>query len=107
MLGSALNTPGYKDAMPSISSDGLMLFFNSNRPGGFGSFDLFVSTRASLSDPWGNAVNLGSQVNTLLILLDSFHIQLFDEISKMSDNMTQWHHVSQPSVRDAGSCPHT
>ena len=47
MLSSAINVPGYNDAMPSISSDGLMLFFNSNRPGGFGIFDLYVATRPS------------------------------------------------------------
>ena len=64
MLSSAINVPGYNDAMPSISSDGLMLYFNSNRPGGFGDFDLYVSTRESLDAPWANAVNLGPQVNT-------------------------------------------
>ncbi len=64
MLSSAINVPGHNDAMPSISNDGLMLFFNSTRPGGFGGHDLYVSTRASSIAPWGNAVNLGPQVNT-------------------------------------------
>src|SRR5262249_45711483 len=64
MLGSDINVPGYYDAQPSISSDGLKLFFNSNRPGGFGYFDLYVATRPTLVAPWGPAVNLGSQVNT-------------------------------------------
>jgi serine/threonine protein kinase len=64
MLESAINTPDYRDANPSISTDGLMLFFNSDRPGGFGRFDLYVSTRPTLTAPWENAVNLGPQVNT-------------------------------------------
>src|SRR4029079_412996 len=64
MLGSDINVPGYNDAQSSISSDGLKLFFNSNRPGGFGNFDLYVATRPTLEAPWGPAVNLGSQVNT-------------------------------------------
>jgi hypothetical protein len=64
MLASDINVPGYNDAQPSISSDGLMLFFNSNRPGGFGGFDLYVASRPSLEAPWEPAVNLGSQVNT-------------------------------------------
>ena len=64
MLSSAINVPGNHDAMPSISADGLALFFNSNRPGGFGAFDLYVATRSTLAAPWENAVNLGSQVNT-------------------------------------------
>lgn len=63
-LSSAINVPGYNDAMPSISNDGLMLFYNSNRPGGYGAFDLFVSTRATPNAPWGNAVNVGPQVNS-------------------------------------------
>jgi hypothetical protein len=64
MLSSAINLPGYNDAQPSISGDGLMLFFNSNRPGGFGAFDLYVSTRSSINAPWEPAINLGAQVNT-------------------------------------------
>ncbi len=63
-LGPEINTTGYNDAQPSISADGLMLFFNSSRPGGFGSGDLYVSTRSSVNASWGNAVNLGPQVNT-------------------------------------------
>ena len=37
-LGGNINTSGY-DLAPSISSDGTRLYFSSNRPGGFGSFD--------------------------------------------------------------------
>ena len=63
-LDSEINTPGYNDAQPSLSSDGLMLFFNSPRPGGFGGHDLYVSTRSSVNATWGNAVSLGPQLNT-------------------------------------------
>jgi Tol biopolymer transport system component len=42
-----------------------MLFFASDRPGGFGGNDLWVATRTSASDPFGTPVNLGPQVNTL------------------------------------------
>jgi hypothetical protein len=58
-----INT-SYNDANPSISADGLRLFFNSNRPGGFGQFDLYVATRTAADAPWQQAVNLGVQVNT-------------------------------------------
>jgi hypothetical protein len=50
--------------MPVVSPDGLELFFGSNRKGGFGMFDIWVSTRASVSDPWGTPVNLGSTINS-------------------------------------------
>lgn len=58
-----LNTQ-YRDEMPSISDDGLILFFNSNRPGGYGSFDIWYSTRSSVDEPWGTPVNAGPNVNT-------------------------------------------
>jgi len=62
-LGSTINS-GYTDGRPSISPDGLLLFFDSNRPGSFGKFDLYVTRRATLSDPWTEPINLGPLVNT-------------------------------------------
>jgi Periplasmic component of the Tol biopolymer transport system len=56
------------DITPTISLDGLDLYFGSNRPGPFSPPmpDLWVSHRASVHDPWEEAVNLGSGVNTQL-----------------------------------------
>jgi hypothetical protein len=56
------------DITPSITIDGLALYFGSNRPGAFSPPwpDLWVSRRASVRDPWGPAVNLGQGVNTTL-----------------------------------------
>jgi hypothetical protein len=65
-LGATINTASI-DVRPSISPDGLLLFFDSNRPGGFGNFDLYVTRRATLSDPWGEPTNLGPMVNTATI----------------------------------------
>jgi len=48
----------------SISASGLELYFTSDRPGGYGNSDLWVTTRATKEDPWGEAVNLGPIVNT-------------------------------------------
>ncbi len=62
-LGAAINSE-YADARPSISPDGLLLFFDSTRPDGFGRPDLYVIRRATLSDPWGEPMNLGPVVNT-------------------------------------------
>jgi hypothetical protein len=54
------------DITPTISLDGLALYFGSNRPGPFSPPwpDLWVSRRASVNDAWGEAVNLGAGVNT-------------------------------------------
>ncbi|MEK6255322.1 MAG: PEP-CTERM sorting domain-containing protein [Gemmatimonadales bacterium] len=61
----------YGDATPFLSSDGLALFFNSTRPGGFGDpeafnggSDLYVSYRDDVSAPWQEPVNLGPDVNS-------------------------------------------
>ncbi|MHC4073261.1 MAG: M56 family metallopeptidase [Planctomycetota bacterium] len=62
-LGPAVNNPAI-DMQPSISSDGLSLYFGSNRANGLGDWDIWVATRTSMSDPWGTAVNLGSTVNS-------------------------------------------
>jgi hypothetical protein len=40
--------------------NGLTLYFASNRPGGFGAGDLYVTSRDSLDREWGRATNLGS-----------------------------------------------
>jgi hypothetical protein len=42
----------------------LELYFMSNRPGGYGSWDMYVSKRATTNDPWGDPVNLGPTVNS-------------------------------------------
>jgi hypothetical protein len=44
-LGSTVNSTA-GDASPSISSNGLELYFDSGRPGGQGSADIWVTTRA-------------------------------------------------------------
>lgn len=65
-LGSIVNTSSY-DAYPSISADGLTLFIQSNRPGGYGKHDIWVTTRQTIDDPWSTPVNLGSTVNSTVI----------------------------------------
>jgi len=62
-LGRPVNS-SYSDGVPSITSDGLSLFFNSARPGGYGSYDLWVTTRATTEGDWGAPTNLGATVNS-------------------------------------------
>jgi len=51
----------------SLSADGLSLYFESNRTGGEGKSDIWVSTRATKKDDWGAPVNLGAPINTSAI----------------------------------------
>jgi len=56
---------------PKVSPDGLSLYFASRRPGGYGLEDIWVSTRATTSDPWSEPINLGPNVNTRFIEVGS------------------------------------
>lgn len=51
------------ESQPSFSADGRSLFFTSNRAGGFGGKDIWVSQLGS-NYVWGNPVNLGPEINT-------------------------------------------
>jgi hypothetical protein len=62
-LGGTVNS-GFIDAGAAISKDGLSLYFHSDRPGGFGSNDIWMSRRAALDTPWGPPLNLGAVINT-------------------------------------------
>ncbi len=63
-LGPIVNSSSY-DFSPSIRADGLELYFESNeRAGGEGTYDIWVSTRASKEDDWGAPTNLGAPINT-------------------------------------------
>lgn len=62
-LGPPVNSP-YYDACPTISKNGLSLYFRSDRPGGYGGYDIWVSQRDSLEDPWEEPKNLGPTINS-------------------------------------------
>jgi hypothetical protein len=62
-LGFNVNSSS-EDSMASISSDGLTLYFSSNRSGGYGNYDIWMTTRATKEAPWGPAVNVGSNINS-------------------------------------------
>ena len=52
----------YNDMGPEISSDGKFLFFYSNRPGGFGGYDIWYSFKDGKR--WSRPENLGKYINT-------------------------------------------
>ena len=62
-LGPIVNSPA-RDWKPSLSPDGLSLYFHSNRTGGLGGYDIWVSRRAGPNCPWEAPVDLGAPVNT-------------------------------------------
>jgi len=61
-LGPTVNSSAHDDT-PSITADGLELYFMSYRLRGEPDADLYVSTRKTTQDPWGAPENLGPTVN--------------------------------------------
>ncbi|HSL86143.1 MAG TPA: OmpA family protein [Bacteroidales bacterium] len=51
-------------AHPSISPDGLTLWYVSDIPGGYGGKDIYYSTRMKPGDPWSTPRNAGPDINT-------------------------------------------
>ena len=54
----------FEERMPFISLDGSVLVFSSNRPGGYGKDDIWVSKYDVERQTWTKPKNLGSQINT-------------------------------------------
>ena len=61
-LGPVINSR-FSESQPSLSRDGTLLFFASNREGGLGQDDLYVAGRQP-DGGWSKPVNLGATVNT-------------------------------------------
>jgi len=61
-LGSRINSESWESS-PSLSPDKKDLYFSSNRPGGYGGKDIWVSRRLS-SGGWSAPENLGPTVNS-------------------------------------------
>jgi hypothetical protein len=63
-LGAPVNTSESWSGEPAISSDGLSLYFTSERSGGSGGPDIWVAKRPSTDDAWNPPVNMGPIVNS-------------------------------------------
>lgn len=61
-LGPNINT-GFWESSPSLSPDKSTLYFSSNRTGGFGGNDLYVSYMQA-NGKWSKAQNMGKEINT-------------------------------------------
>jgi len=61
-MGSAINSK-YSEKQPSLSADGRAVYFTSDRPGGLGKYDLWMSSRLP-DGKWSPPVNLGENINS-------------------------------------------
>lgn len=63
-LGEKINAEETWESQPSITSDGRAIYFTSDRPGGYGGYDLYC-TRKDEKGEWGTPVNMGPAINTM------------------------------------------
>ncbi len=61
-LGDHVNTK-YQEPSVSMTADGNIIYFSSNRPDGMGGLDIYMSKKDAKGN-WGEAVNLGTPINT-------------------------------------------
>lgn len=61
-LGAPINSRGW-ESQPAISADGRTLYFVSNKPGGYGGYDIYRSHLLA-DGQWSTPQNLGPQINT-------------------------------------------
>jgi len=62
-MNKNINTK-YHESSASYSSDGKTLYFVSNKPGGFGHHDIYVTAWDEQKGDWGEAKNIGPTINT-------------------------------------------
>jgi outer membrane protein OmpA-like peptidoglycan-associated protein len=64
-LGKKINLTQYDEMTPYLAPDGVTLYFSSNRPGGLGDNDIWITKRLDKTwQKWSEPVNLGSPINT-------------------------------------------
>ena len=56
------NSDDYSSGHPSLTKDGTTMYFASNRPGGYGGTDIYVTK--FIDGQWDEPVNLGPSINT-------------------------------------------
>lgn len=61
---SSLFNTAALEGCPFVSRDGRTLFMASTRPDGLGGIDIWIATRKSADDPWGEPVNAGEPINS-------------------------------------------
>ncbi|XOV91693.1 MAG: OmpA family protein [Bacteroidota bacterium] len=63
-LNEYINEPGSENKQPFVTKGGDTLFFSSNRPGGLGGSDIWMSLKGLEAESWTPAINMGAVINS-------------------------------------------
>lgn len=104
-LNENVNSEEYTETSACYSADRKMIFFSSNRPGGYGGKDIYRSIRLPNGN-WGTPYNLGPSVNTKYDD-DAPYIHPYDKTlyfsSKGHENMGGYD-VFSATINETGQC---
>jgi len=78
------NDPSFKTAYPSLNKKGTKLYFSSDRPGGYGKSDIYMSRL--VRGRWTKPENLGPEINTAAS--EAYPFLLSEELLSFSSNRT-------------------
>lgn len=62
-LGKAVNHRKWDERSAYLSPEGDILYFSSNRPGGYGGYDIYYTTR-DYRGKWSKPMNIGAAINS-------------------------------------------
>jgi len=62
-LGDHVNGESSWESQPTVTSDGKMIYFISDRPGGLGGYDIYKIEKQD-DGAWSSPINLGAPINT-------------------------------------------
>ena len=102
-LGKGVNTAA-NDIDPTLAADGKTLYFASDRPGGLGGLDLYVTRRLDESwQRWSPPRNLGPDINTprddVSITVDASGLFAYQSIENVQGNEDIWEFALPAELR--------
>lgn len=102
LLPESLSVVGCGDISPYMTNNGTRLYFSSNRPGGFGGYDIWMTEK--VSEAWSIPINLGSEINSsfddLSPSLTSNENELIFVKGTFSYSEGAWGHIFKSSFQD-------
>lgn len=80
-----INDPNAWDSQPTLASDGITLYFASDRKGGYGGTDIYKTVKDKATGAWSKPENLGRTINTSYAERSPFIHSDFETIYFSSD----------------------